>query len=152
MKVLDTSAIINAYPFRHGYTVQEVISEIRDPETRNVVHNLVAAMKLFISAPSEEACTEVRAAAKKTGDSLSKADVQVLALAHENKGIIVTDDYGIQNVAKKLGVEFLPVGQRGIHHNYVWKHYCTACRRYRGNYICRTCGHKTQKRVAFRRK
>ncbi|HEX69286.1 MAG TPA: hypothetical protein ENG10_03210, partial [Candidatus Bathyarchaeota archaeon] len=53
---------------------------------------------------------------KRTGDFkyLSQADIEVLALALQLKNsgenpTVVTDDYSMQNVANKLGIEFSPL-------------------------------------------
>ena len=56
---------------------------------------------------------------------LSEADKQVLALALELKGsgltpLIVTDDYSIQNVANKIGVEFTSLMTFGIKFRFKW--------------------------------
>lgn len=151
MKILDTSALINAYPFRHAYTVMEVVQELTDPEMKRAAHNLIASRKLIIIDVSDASVKAVRDAAKQTGDSLSGTDCKVLGLALEKEAVVVTDDYGIQNVAKKLGVKFLPAGQKGIRHHYLWRHYCTACRRYRSHYMCRVCGTRTKRKVVSRR-
>ena len=45
--------------------------------------------------------------AAETKDNLSKADEEVLALALVFEAEIATDDYGIQNVAQKLGINML---------------------------------------------
>ena len=152
MKILDTSAIMNAHPFRHAYTVPEVIQEIRDLDTKRAVNNLMLARKLVILESDGESRKKVKEAADKTGDDLSRTDVCVLAIAIEKNGIVVTDDYGIQNVAKELGIKFQPVLRGGIRHRYIWKHYCPACRKYRAHYFCDTCGSKTKRRVVSRRR
>jgi UPF0271 protein len=85
------------------------------------------------------------------GDSffLSETDKHVLALALELKTTacdpqIVTDDYSIQNVAKRLGIEFTSLATLGIRRVLEWIRYCPACHReYAANSAfteCVVCG------------
>jgi len=65
---------------------------------------------------------------------LSEVDLQVLALALELKStglspFIVTDDYSIQNVANKIGVNFTSLMTYGIRFRFNWILYCPACHR-----------------------
>ena len=80
---------------------------------------------------------------------LSEADIQVLALALELKDKdcnphIVTDDYSIQNVANKLGIQFAPLITFGIRYRFSWTLYCPACfRKYAADHRskrCEVCG------------
>jgi len=76
---------------------------------------------------------------------LSETDKQILALALELKGSgstprIVTDDYSIQNVATKLGIEFASLATFGIRRLLEWVRYCPACRReYPADYASTRC-------------
>jgi len=150
MYILDTSALINAFSFRHAYTIREVISEIKDMSTKLAVHNFIAAQKLVVLEPKPEEIQKVKEALKKTGDKLSQTDIKLLAVTLEKRAIVVTDDYGIQNVAKTLKLDFFPIDQKGIKKHYAWKHYCPACRKYRTRYFCDTCGKRTVKKVVSR--
>ena len=88
---------------------------------------------------------------KRTGDFkyLSQADIEVLALALQLKSLgenptVVTDDYSMQNVANKLGIEFSPLTTFGIKYRFKWILYCPACRKkYPPDYKpkkCEICG------------
>jgi UPF0271 protein len=75
--------------------------------------------------------------------------LQVLALALEikargNIAKIVTDDYSIQNVATKLGLEFVALVTFGIKKVLNWIRYCPACHKtYTANFKekeCQICG------------
>jgi UPF0271 protein len=92
--------------------------------------------KLVVKAPSEEYLKIVDASATVVGDTffLSDTDKQVLALALEMKTaacrpLIITDDYSIQNVSTKLGIEFASLATFGIRRLLEWVRYCPACRR-----------------------
>lgn len=105
---------------------------------------------LELRTPTEESLQIVEISATKIGDTsfLSKTDKEVLAIAVEKKKThdtcLVTDDYAIQNVATKLGIEFLSLATFGIRRLLEWVRYCPACRReYRADYestICIVCG------------
>jgi len=70
-----------------------------------------------------------------------------LALELKDSGLtplIVTDDYSIQNVANKIGVEFSSLMTFGIKFRFKWILYCPACyRKYPSDYkskVCEVCG------------
>jgi UPF0271 protein len=107
--------------------------------------------KLTVRSPKSSFFQDVQEASMKVGDRryLSEADLQVLALALELKAgglspVIVTDDYSIQNVANKIGVEFTPLMTFGIKLRFKWILYCPACyRKYPPDYkskVCEVCG------------
>ena len=150
--VLDTSAFLAGFdPFSISETqatVPKVEEEIR---TNSMIwvrfKTAVENSKLRIKAPSEEALSEAKASAITVGDSffLSETDIQLLALALELKAAgyrpnIVSDDYSIQNVATKSGIEFTALATFGIRRLLEWVRYCPACRReYAANYSSTTC-------------
>ncbi len=86
--VVDSGAIIKGHG--NGFhlmakrlvTIEEVISEIRDSKSRDMLLKL--PFELEICSPSEEAMLEVGKFAKKSGDfaSLSLVDLKVMALAY----------------------------------------------------------------------
>jgi len=139
--VLDTSALLAGLdPFSIGEeqtTVPKVEQEIKKNSIictrfRTATEN----GKIKIKQPSDEYLEEVRKDASKIGDFylLSETDTQLLALAKELNAEgyspqIVTDDYSIQNVATKLGIEFIPLATFGIKRLLEWTRYCPACHR-----------------------
>jgi UPF0271 protein len=107
--------------------------------------------KVVVKRPSDEALEKVEECAIEVGDSffLSETDKKVLALALELKIAkydphIVTDDYSIQNVAKRLGIGFTSLATFGIRRVLEWMRYCPACHReYTANWTsteCTVCG------------
>jgi endoribonuclease Nob1 len=154
--VLDTSAFIAGFdPLtvpEKQYTVPEVKNElIAGSMTWMRFNAAVESGKLVIKNPKSSAFQEIKEASKKVGDMryLSEADLQVLALALELKGsgyspVIVTDDYSIQNVANKIGVEFTSLMTLGIKYRFKWILYCPGCyRKYPPDYkskVCEVCG------------
>jgi len=113
--------------------------------------------RLAVREPLEEFLRLIEASAITVGDTffLSKTDKQILALALEIKASarepqIVTDDYSIQNVATKLGIEFASLASFGIRRLLEWMRYCPACHReYPADYRstqCTVCGTKLKRK------
>ena len=113
--------------------------------------------KIFIKQPSEGSLKKIEICAAAVGDTffLSETDKQLLALALELRSPeqnpqIVTDDYSIQNVARRLGIGFTSLATLGIHRVIEWVRYCPACRRkYPANYAskeCTVCGTKLKRK------
>ncbi len=130
------------------FTVPKVEEEIKLKAMDQLRFNTaVEGGKLKVQMPSEEYLAKVKTAATIVGDSffLSETDTQVLALALELKATghnprIITDDYSIQNVATKIGIEYTSLTTFGISRLLKWIRYCPACRRqYPANYSSREC-------------
>ena len=154
--VLDTSAFIAGFdPLavpEKQFTVPEVKNElIADSMNWMRFNAAVESGKLMVKNPKSSVLDEVQEASRKVGDIryLSEADLRVLALALELKGnglipLIVTDDYSIQNVANKIGIEFTSLMTFGIKYRFKWILYCPACyRKYPPDYkfkVCEVCG------------
>ena len=165
--VLDTSAFIAGFdPMsvpEKQYTVSEVKNELNVASMPWMRFNAaIENGKITILKPKDSSFQEIQDASKKVGDlrSLSEADMQVLALALElkNRGstpIIVTDDYSIQNVANKIGIEFTSLMTLGIRFRFKWILYCPACfRKYAPDYIsqvCEICGTELKRKPKKKR-
>ncbi len=150
--VLDTSAFVAGFD---PFTVREeqlAPPTVEEEVKRNAMTLLrfstaVESGRLKIFAPSNEYLEKVKASATSVGDLffLSETDKQVLALALEVKARgdnpqIVTDDYSIQNVAKRLGLEYIALATFGIKRLLTWVRYCPAChRRYPANFKATEC-------------
>lgn len=140
--ILDTSALFSMQDLPpEPHTTPGVIAELKkydDPRVRYWDELLT------VSAPSTASLEEVRNAARGTGDDarLSPVDVEVIALARDLQGILLTDDYSIQNVARVMGVSYRPVGLKGIKEVVIWKYRCRGCgRTWETNYPdCPVCG------------
>lgn len=154
---MDTSAFVAGFdPLKvdeKQVTAPKVEEEIRSNSMMSA--RFAAATesgKLLVRAPSERYLRGVEICATEVGDLffLSETDKQVLALALELKVSncgnpqIVTDDYSIQNVAKRLGIESTSLVTFGIRRVLEWMRYCPACHKeYPANYAhseCETCG------------
>ena len=160
--VLDTSAFVAGFdPFSLGaeqVTVPKVEEEIRRSSLVKMrLEMAIESGKLKVKAPTQEAQVKAEAFGNKVGDSsnLSETDKQLLALALEMKAIgytpqLVTDDYSIQNVGTKMGIDFLSLATLGIKQLLEWIRYCPACyKEYATNSKfneCQVCGTKLKRK------
>jgi UPF0271 protein len=94
--------------------------------------------------PLHEDVEEIKNIATNTGDidKLSNTDIKVLALAKGNGYAIVSDDRNVQNVAEKLGLEYVSVFGDKIKKFIVWKKFCRNCLEYFEADACPICGSK----------
>lgn len=147
MFVLDSSALIHPIGFEDAATVPEVLEEVRNRPSRLRIENAMAAGKLRLLEPSPEAMAVVLEKSGESGDSLSHADSKLVALALEQHAVLVTDDYGMQNVAKLLGVSFKPLSERGIQKAIMWGRYCPNCKKPVVGIECPSCGSATKRKA-----
>jgi UPF0271 protein len=154
--ILDTSAFIAGFDpstvEAELFSVPEVEQELTKaglPKLR--FDSAVQSKKLKVRQPESIFLEKAREASKQIGDLLylSEADIRILALAMQLKTegrtpTIVSDDYSIQNVAGKIGVNHSPLATFGIKFYLKWTLYCPACRkRYPPDHkskTCRICG------------
>lgn len=142
--VLDTSTIIYLSDFRkfdEMLTVQDVIEEVRD----RITAMKLSGLKLKIIEPKKESIEEIKKVAGETGDleKLSKTDLKILALAKENKCTIISDDYNIQNVAERIGINYISIFSKKITKLIKWKKFCKNCKKYfEKEKFCSVCGEK----------
>ena len=160
--VLDTSALIAGFdPAAVDddlYSVPAVGEELATRSLSRLRFDAaVERGRLEVREPSSHYLDMAKESSRKIGDiiSLSEADLQVLALAMELKArghapTIVTDDYSIQNVAKKIGVDFTPLTTYGIRYYLQWVLFCPGCRKkYPSDYesdICEICGTRLKRK------
>jgi UPF0271 protein len=141
--VVDASALIGGMPYSGSIRLH--IPPLVEDEVKGLEGvDLLLAAQLEVSGPSPGNVERVRKAATETGDDarLSEADIEVLALALELELPILTDDYSIQNLAKHMGLRYIPVGERGITRKIEWTYRCKGCGRYFEEKlpVCPICG------------
>ena len=144
--VLDTSAILSGKDLPADselFSSPKIVDELKHGRMKRQLDFLIES-GLKILSPSEKSKEEVVASAENTGDivRVSDADMEILALAKELKAILLTDDYSIQNIASKLGVEFTGISQEGISKTIKWRIRCKGCGRYweKMHKMCPVCG------------
>jgi len=144
VQVIDTAIFIQGVNVE-GVTTPKVVDEVKDPESRLFLEGLISAGKVRVLQPSRESIEAVMEAARKTGElgELSEADLEVLALAYELNGVLFTDDYNLQNIAKTLDIEFRTL-KGGIKRVIRWNYVCIGCgKRFKEeppDGICPDCG------------
>lgn len=145
--VLDTTALFNAKDFPIDFEIaipQGVLDELIAWGLSDRV-KLLLGVRIQVNLPSDESRGKIKAAAESTGDidRLSPTDMEVLSLAEELKAPLISDDYSIQNVANVVGIQCLPMEQRGIKKVFYWKYRCRGCGKEYDRDIkeCIICGH-----------
>ena len=124
-------------------TVMEVAEEMKSLEAKVEFDRLSHIINIM--EPEKEFVESVEKAAKKTNDKVSNTDKKVIALALHFKAkkkavVMVSDDYGVQNVAKSLKLEFMPLKQKGIRQQFEWMRKCKACGKPMPGEECQICG------------
>ena len=154
--VLDTSAFIMGYnPLNSGdeqYSTPSVEEELRLGDRPRLRFEMArAAGKLSSMRPPQKFLTELEASEglSETGRELSTADREVVALALSLRSegldpVLVTDDYGVQNVAEGAGIRYASLANLGIRYHYSWVLLCPSCRRVYPPTVrtatCQACG------------
>jgi UPF0271 protein len=122
-------------------TTLGVVEEIRDAASR-LRYEVFLAEGLRVCEPSFDSMWKVQEGMRKSGDAgiLSPTDLELLALALDTGGTVVTDDFALQNVALHLNVPVLPIHQRQAKAR-TWRYRCAGCGRYgEGPGSCPICG------------
>lgn len=154
--IADTSAFIGGVAqligFIRLFTVPEVVRELEDnPVIKGLIKKGVDDSDIFIQPPKHESVEKVIQASSETGDigKLSLTDIDLIALARDLSEkynvIVLSDDYAIQNVCKKIDLKVKSIKERGITKSITWVKYCPACFREflsRGAVECDVCGSK----------
>lgn len=153
-KVIDASVLLHSnldFSKQIYLAPNSVILEIIDERAKILVDAAIKNKRLKIVDPGETALRKTVSKAVETGDiqSLSKTDLDVIALALEKNAVIASDDYAIQNTARQLGLKTEATMQDGIKKAVKWIKLCEGCgRRYetskRG--LCQVCGSKLRKK------
>ncbi|WP_129112768.1 NOB1 family endonuclease [Halegenticoccus tardaugens] len=130
MHVLDTSAFIHEYHTDEPTASIALVQEELEGE-HAFRFDAMEGAGMHIHIPAEGVVETVRRAAGETGDRevLSETDVRLLAAAFELDATLVTDDYAMQNVAERLGVDVEAIARDGIDERRDWTFQCAGCGR-----------------------
>ncbi len=146
--VFDTNIFLIGVNFNiiknHLYTVPGVLEELRVDrylgENAIILERIQYAVEsgqLTIRMPEDMYREKVLKAATITNDLsfLSEVDINLISLAFEvkeieqNRVILFTNDYSMENVCLELNIPFSPLGKKGI-----------SKIRYRSDRVCPACG------------
>jgi len=146
--VIDSSLFIeDRTPDEDALTLPEVRDELED--TSRFRFDAAVGDGMRLETPSDEAVRKTRETARETGDTsvLSGVDVRLVALAYDEEATLVTDDYAMQNVASRLGVETRGAGKERIDEQRDWRYQCAGCGRvYDEKKRCEVCGSETTRK------
>ena len=147
--VLDASAFFGEWRGEGElFTTSSVCGELRDTRSRMRLE-VFSAEGLQVQDPPLVATRRVLSTMRESGDApvLSPTDVDLLALALDVGGAVVSDDYAIQNVAQILGIPVVPIQQRKAE-IWRWRYRCTGCGKYfRDPGSCPVCGSVTKRTI-----
>lgn len=145
--VLDANVFIHAgvdtvsQVFDRPMTVPLVVDELQSRDAgRRFDRSTVD-----VYAPGDDAVSAVRAAAAEQGEELSDADIAVVALAYDRDAVLVSDDYGVQNIAEHLNIPYTGFEQEEIDTEITWTRVCPACDEETDDDRCPVCGTETQR-------
>ncbi len=121
-----------------------VIKEIRKGMMGRLMDHEMCVIQII--DPKSAYMEKVKMAARETGDLpyLSQTDMDIIAVALEIGGVIISDDYSLQNVSSKLKIEFQGCGLECIKSRIRWGYVCKGCGAKYEEKVenCRICGHK----------
>jgi endoribonuclease Nob1 len=129
--VLDTSAFFLSLPLEGVlYTVPRVEAELKDLRGK-ARFSVLLDEGMEIRSPLRKSQNVAREAAEKSGDLrvLSETDIELIALAAEISGTLVSDDFAIQNTAISLNIPVQSIIQREAGPR-IWQMRCTGCGKY----------------------
>ncbi len=129
--LLDASALLNDENFsfekKHKYyTTGLVFAEWKDVRSKSLAESAFASKALVVQDPCPASMQITYDKCGKSGVDLSDADASIIALAIEfrergEKFTVVTDDYSVQNILKKLKIVFEGVAQPEIKRHKIFK-------------------------------
>lgn len=129
-RVLDASAFIHdAADGADTASVPAVRAELEG--TAALRFDAAAGGGMTVHDPGESALATVRETAAASGDAgaLSATDVRLLAAAVELDGTVVSDDYAVQNVAARLGLDAESIERAAMDGQRDWQFQCAGCGR-----------------------
>jgi UPF0271 protein len=130
MYVLDASAFIHEYHTDEQIASIPLVREELEDESAYRFDALEGS-GMHLHIPDEETVERIERAARETGDAgeLSETDIRLVSAAFELDAPLVTDDYAMQNVAEKLGVDVEVIAREGIDEERDWLFQCGGCGR-----------------------
>lgn len=143
--VIDTNVLIHGsgleLPFEQMITVPEATQELKTPPAQQRFE----AEDIQIQEPSPENIEKIRQTAEKRGEDLSDTDTKLLALALQLNAVLVTDDYGMQNLAEALDIDYTGFLKKEIENPQEWEKICSRCGKKLEGDICSVCGGRATK-------
>ena len=152
--ILDSSAFMNLNQLEEldgeKYTVEEVKNEIKDFKSKA----LFTIAEVKIGEPEKESIEIVKKFAENSGDIgvMSKTDIKIVALAVDFEGIVVSDDFDIQNVCQGMGIDYKSASGKKISYEFRRKLYCDSCKKVREGKKCHVCGEELRPKIVSKKR
>ena len=130
-EVLDTGALIS-------WSINQMNGCLVTPSQREEILKIAPEREVVIDTsnliwmmPDEESLARASKFAIDTGDmaGLSKVDLELLALSIQENKKLITDDYRLQNLAEKAGINWSSISTEGISYLWKWELKCLACKK-----------------------
>jgi len=129
-RIIDTSALL-LWPREQLAGCVVAVSQRAELAKLSAERSLlVESVDLVWCSPSSAAGEAARSAAAASGDlpRLSPVDLDLIALAlDDERSVLYTDDYRIQNTLSLANREWKAVAQRGITAEWTWVLRCSGC-------------------------
>ncbi|MDG6220484.1 MAG: nucleotide-binding protein [Candidatus Thermoplasmatota archaeon] len=143
--VIDSSALLAGVSLELQGEIlipDAVLDELKQGSGRRRLEGLLAKGAKIATPPPSAVEKARKFAEEKEAGRLSLTDVQVVALALDVGGVVVSDDYGIQNLCKHLGIPSMPLSEKGIEEVWKWKLRCKGCGKWFDSPVkeCPVCG------------
>lgn len=144
--VLDAGVFIHGYgrdlDFEDPVTTPAVVDEL-DSSGAQTVRQLIDPTVREPDPAVRDAVAD-RAAADEL--DVSDTDIGVVALARQLGAVLVTDDYSLQDLAARMGVDVQGFGEDGITEQREYERYCPGCGKVTEEDRCPRCGTETTTR------
>lgn len=146
--ILDTSFLLSGRDLPPGkwFTTPEADAEIQPGGATGRRYFALRERGLDLRSAQPDTWDQVRRVAEAAGNlaRLSAPDLSLLALAKETGGTLVTQDFTMLDIAKRMGIAWEAVEGKGIHESKAFQPRCTGCGRWydampKGE-ECPTCG------------
>ncbi len=149
--VLDTTAfigldfpILQTFEVRKFLTAHSVIEELKDFRSKMNLEVMLQSNELEVSSPNPKELRTLTHRIHKLEPKtrLSNTDIQVLALTRQVKGVLVSNDLSMQNIAKLMNIPIRVVSGKkvtGIRRSHLR---CLSCKKtfQESDQQCPICG------------
>ena len=126
------------------FTTQGVVSELKDSRSQMNLDVLKYSDRLKFSVPQDCLIEEVKKRIQLIDQQtpLSQVDIEVLALALQVNGTLITNDLSLQNAALHLNIPIKVISGKKITRLHKWQLKCKSCGEVILNEmkVCPSCG------------
>lgn len=154
--VVDSSPVFSGFQIDGSmeyFTTPSVLKEIRGRRMKIDLNLRIDLIR--VQNASSSSIDMVKSKSGETGDlyQLSETDIELVALALDKGAKLLTNDLAIQNVCRKVGVDYESFGSKEIDTEIKWGYRCIGCRRKFVKQLseCPYCGNEL-KRYPVKRK